>query len=116
MCVHIQSTKGTASFYQLVAPGNLCLISLVPRPRLAFRYLITLVLEGVLQGLDLASFPGLPRFYLPFAFTTIHASGRLAKNGEGLGSIYHVNGVRWMQGGQRGGGAQLPKLCTGSSV
>ena len=24
----------------------------------------------------LASFPGLPRFYLPFAFTIIHGSGR----------------------------------------
>ena len=24
---------------------------------------------------DLASFPGLPRFYLPFAFTIIHRSG-----------------------------------------
>ena len=32
-------------------------------------------------------FPGLPRFYLPFVFTIIHRSGRLAKNREGLGAF-----------------------------
>ena len=33
--------------------------------------------------------PGLPRFYLPFEFTIIHGSGRLAKKktGEGLGAL-----------------------------
>ena len=38
------------------------------------------------QPENLASFPGLPRFYLPFAFT-IHGSGRSEKNGEGLGAF-----------------------------
>ena len=35
----------------------------------------------------LASFPGLPCFYLPFAFTIIHWGGRSVKNGEGLGAF-----------------------------
>ena len=34
-----------------------------------------------------ASFPGLPHFYLPFVFTIIHGSGRPAKNGERLGAF-----------------------------
>ena len=34
-----------------------------------------------------ASFPGLSHFYLLFAFTIIHGSRRLAKNGEGLGAF-----------------------------
>ena len=34
-----------------------------------------------------ASFPGLPRSYLLFAFTIIHGSRRAAKNGEGLGAF-----------------------------
>ena len=33
------------------------------------------------------SFPGLPHFYFPFVFTIIYGSGRLAKNGEGLGAF-----------------------------
>ena len=32
----------------------------------------------------LTSFPGLPCLYLPFAFSLIHGSGRLAKNRKGL--------------------------------
>ena len=37
---------------------------------------------------DLGSLiPRPPPFYLPFAFTIIHGSGRLAKNGEGLGAL-----------------------------
>ena len=63
--------------------------------------------------LHLASFPGLPRFDLPFVFTIIHGIGRLTKIECGRpGSIYHVNDVRWMRGGHRGGG-QLPKQRTG---
>ena len=31
--------------------------------------------------------PRPPPFYLPFAFTIIHGSGRPAKNGEGLGAF-----------------------------
>ena len=45
-------------------------------------------------------------------FTIIHGSGRPAKNGEGLGAFI----TRMMSGGRRGGGAQLPKQCTGPSV
>ena len=30
-----------------------------------------------LMGINLASFPGLPCFYLPFVFTIIHGSGRI---------------------------------------
>ena len=62
----------------------------------------------------LVSFPGLPRFYLLFAFTIIHGSGRPAKNGKGLGAF--ISWCRWTWGGCRGGGAQLPKQCTGSSI
>ena len=54
----------------------------------------------------LASFPGLPClffFVLRFAFSIIHGSGRAAKNGEGLGTLYHMNDVRWTRGGRRGG-------------
>ena len=40
----------------------------------------------------LASFPGLPCFYLPFAFTITHGSGRPAKNGEGLGAFMMSGG------------------------
>ena len=39
------------------------------------------------SGVTVASFPGLPHFYLPFAFTLIHGSGSSAKNGEGLGAF-----------------------------
>ena len=93
MCIYIQSTKGTALFYQLVAPGYLCLISLVPRPRLAFRYLITFVLEGVLQRLELSLVPRTPPF-LPSV--CVHNNTCKWKTGEKRGrpgSIYHVNGV-----------------------
>ena len=60
---------------------------------------------------------GLPSFYLPFGFTIIHRSGRLAKNREGQGAF-----ITWMTsggrelGGRRGGGAQLPKQHTGPSI
>ena len=40
----------------------------------------------------LASFPGLPCFYLPFVSTIIHRSGRPAKNGERPGSTHHMSG------------------------
>ena len=95
VCVHIQSTKGTSLFYQLVAPGNLCLISLVPRPRPAFRYLITFVLEGVLQTLELSLVPRTPPF-LPSL--CVHNNTQEWKTGEKQGrpgSIHHV-----MQGGR----------------
>ena len=48
---------------------------------------ITTVLQANINlacGYGLASFPGLLRFYLSFAFTIMHGSGRQAKNGEGL--------------------------------
>ena len=35
----------------------------------------------------IASFPDLPHFYLPFAFTIIHGSRRPAKNGLSLPCI-----------------------------
>ena len=43
-------------------------------------------LVAKIYGLDVASFSGLSRFYLPFAFTTvkIHGNSRPAKNGQGL--------------------------------
>ena len=40
-----------------------------------------------LQEHQLASSQSSPVFYLPFVFTIIHRSGRLAKNGEGLGAF-----------------------------
>ena len=42
-----------------------------------------------------ASFPGLPRFYFPFAFTIIPGSGSLAKNKEGLGAFITLVDARW---------------------
>ena len=47
-----------------------------------------------------ASFPGLPRFYLPFAFTIIHGGGTPGRPG----SIDHVSG---REVGRRGGGADI---------
>ena len=44
---------------------------------------------------SLASSPGLPCFYLPFAFTIIHRSRRQAKNGEGLGTFITWVDARW---------------------
>ena len=36
----------------------------------------------------LASFPGLPHFFVPwFAFSIMHESGSAAKNGEGLRTL-----------------------------
>ena len=64
-----------------------------------------------------------PTPVLRFAFTIIHRSGRVAKNGEGLGTqtkgqkktgrpgnTYQVNDVWWTRGGRRGDGAQL-QVC-----
>ena len=41
---------------------------------------------------------------------------KTGKKWEKPGSIHHMNDVRWMQGGRRGGEVQLPKQRTGSSV
>ena len=50
----------------------------------------------------LASFPGLPRFDLPFAFTIIHGIGRSTKiQTRGRpGSIHHVSGLEVDVGGE----------------
>ena len=45
--------------------------------------------------LCLASFPRLACVYLLFAFTIIHRSGRLVKNGEGLGEFITWVEARW---------------------
>ena len=46
-------------------------------------------------------FPGLPYFYLLFAVTIIHRSGRPVKNGEGLyRSIHHMSGREVDIGGE----------------
>ena len=46
---------------------------------------------------SLALFPGLPCFHFPFAFTTIHRSGRVSKEWEGLEAF-----IMWItSGGQR---------------
>ena len=45
-------------------------------------------LTETLCGDYLASFPGLPHFYLPFVFTIIHRSRRRGRPG----SIHHVSG------------------------
>ena len=37
-----------------------------------------------LYDFAVASFPGLPHFYLLFAFTIIHGNGRPAKNGDNV--------------------------------
>jgi len=49
---------------------------------------ITAALFSVRTQLGLASFPGLPHFYLAFAFTVIiHERERPAKNSEDLGAF-----------------------------
>jgi len=37
--------------------------------------------------MDIVSFPGLLIFTLPFVFSIIHGSVRVANNGEGLGTL-----------------------------
>ena len=51
-----------------------------------------------------ASFPGLPLFVLRFVFSIYNTRKR--KSGVKIwkdGNTYHVNDVRWTQGGDRGG-------------
>ena len=48
----------------------------------------------------LASFPGLPHFYLPLAFTIIHGSKRPAKKWGRPGSIHHVRRCEVDVGGE----------------
>ena len=50
------------------------------------------------SGCKLASFPGLPRFYLPSVFTIIHGSRRSVKNREGLGAFITWVDARWSRG------------------
>ena len=52
----------------------------------------------------LASFPGLSRFR---SSVCIHNGSRRAWKQGRPGNTYHVNDVRWMWGGRRGGGAWL---------
>ena len=47
----------------------------------------------------LASFPGLPRFYLPFAFTIIHGSGRPAFR-RSSDSVYYCERKREIKTGE----------------
>ena len=55
------------------------------------------------HGLAIASFPGLPHFYLLFAFAIVHGTNE--KQGR-PGSIYHV----WTRGGYRGRRANI-QIC-----
>ena len=55
-----------------------------------------------------ALFPGLPHLRSQ-QYTASEERGR-------PGSIHQVNDVRWTRDGRRGGGAQLPKQRTGSSI
>ena len=52
-----------------------------------------------------ASFPGLPRFYLPFAFTIIHGSRRPGRPGN----IHDVSGREVDVGGE---GPIFKYICT----
>ena len=63
----------------------------------------------------LASFPGLPCFYLPFVFTIIKRAEKQQNRGR-PGSIHHD--VRLMQGGHRreGPNCKKKKQCTRSSA
>ena len=58
----------------------------------------------------IASFPGLSRFVLSFAFN-IHGSRRAAKNGEGLGTLITWINVRWNWGGRRGAVPDYRYMC-----
>ena len=49
----------------------------------------------------------------------VHNNTREWKTGEKQGwpgNIHHLNDIRWTRGKRRGGGAQLPKQCTGLSI
>ena len=57
--------------------------------------------QGMFQhSSGLASFPGLPLFFvLRFAFSTIYGSGRAVNDGKGLGTPISLVDARWMWGG-----------------
>ena len=61
-----------------------------------------------LQSSQLSSpVPRPPLFFvLWFAFSIIHGSARARKRGRPV-NTYHVNDVRWTQGGRRGGGVRI---------
>ena len=59
---------------------------------------ICILFQATSDRRSVASFPDLPCFYLPFAFTIIHGSRRPAKNGEGLRAF-----IMWMMSGGREG-------------
>ena len=56
-----------------------------------------------LIGGQIASFPGLPRFYLLWRLHNTRER-KSSENGERSGSIHQVNDVRWTQAGHEGGG------------
>ena len=56
------------------------------------------------HGLIIASFPGLPRFFvLRFALYNTRKRKSSEKRGR-PGNTYHVNDVQWTRGGRGGGG------------
>ena len=63
-------------------------------------------LVAKIYGLDVASFSGLPRFYLPFAFTQYTGTVDRQKTGK----AWKHSSCEWMQSGRRGGGADI-QIC-----
>ena len=49
--------------------------------------MVAVMFHNLSPRLSLSSFPGLPCLYLLFEFIVIHGNGRVAKNGEGLGTF-----------------------------
>ena len=59
---------------------------------------------------SIASFPGLPHFHSSVCVQYNARKRKSAKNREGLGNTYHVNEIRWTQGGRRGGGVRSHEI------
>ena len=63
--------------------------------------------------ISIASFPGLPRFCSSVCIQYDTRKRKSGKNREGLGTLNHVNDVRWTQSGHREG-AWCPTASTGT--
>ena len=61
------------------------------------------------SALVLASFPDLPRLYLPFAFTIIHGAEDKQKMGKAWERSSYM--YEWKSGGCWGGGGNI-QICT----
>ena len=90
---------------------------MVPDSKMCWLYLDVACVQSECPRTTLGLVPRAPPFLPSVCAHNNTWERETGENGEG---IDHMNGVRWTSGGRqvgvRGGGAQLPKQCTESSV